>query len=84
MKLHSWPVVLLNDSTSGQDSFVVEVRSAEQGNKIIELNHVKSIECKCEKHRYLNQSKALIYVYEYGIDDLTEFTAGLQENYKTL
>ena len=71
-------------STSGPDSFVVEVLSAEQGNKIIELNHVKNIECKCEKHRYLNQSKGLIYLYEYDIDDLTEFTDGLQENYKIL
>ena len=41
-------------STSGPGSFVVEVRSAEQGNKIIELNQVKNIECKCEKHGYLN------------------------------
>ena len=31
---------------------------------------------------YLNQSKGLIYVYEYDIDDLNEFTLGLQENYK--
>ena len=60
----------------------MEVRSREQGNKINELNNVNNIKCKYEKHLYLNQSKGLIYVYEYDISDLIEFTLGLQENYK--
>ena len=60
----------------------MEVRSREQGNKITELNNVNNIKCKCEKYLYLNQSKGLIYVYD--ITDLTEFTLGLQENYKII
>ena len=51
-------------TTSGHESFVVKVRSAEQGNKVLSLNSMKNLKCKCEKHPYLNQSKGLIYVYE--------------------
>ena len=69
-------------ATSGRPSFVVEVRSREQGNKITQLNNVNDIKCKCEKQLYLNQSKGLIYVYEYDITDVIKFTLVLQENYK--
>ena len=69
-------------TTSEPELFAVEVRSAEQGNKVLNLNSIKNLKCECEKHPYLNQSKGLIYVYEYDIDDLNKFTLGLQENYK--
>ena len=49
---------------------------------MLNLNSRKNLKCKCDKYPYLNQSKGLIYVYEYDIDDQNEFTLGLQENYK--
>jgi hypothetical protein len=68
-------------TTSGADAFTVEIRDASQGKNIIKLKSVNGKECKCSTHQYLNNSKGIIYIHEFDIDDGSEFAEGLMENY---
>ena len=37
--------------------------------------------CEITEHPKYNSTKGLIYVYEYDIDNIEDFRAGLQSNY---
>ena len=38
--------------------------------------------CEISNHKYINQTKGIIYIKEYDIEDVVQFKAYLQENYE--
>jgi hypothetical protein len=68
-------------SSNGRDSLTILVEDALQGNKMADICTIGNIPCKTEKHQYLNNSKGIIYIQEYDVDDIDEFRNGLMENY---
>lgn len=70
-----------NITTMGRESFTVEVINDNQGKKLMTLKNIKGISCQISKHSQFNQSKGIIYIMEYDIDDIEEFRLGLKENY---
>ena len=68
-------------ATSGREAFMLKIRTLEESQRIEKMNKVVNIECKGEKHKLYNQSRGLIYIYEFDLDNIQEFSEGLQTEY---
>ena len=68
-------------TTSGKDSFDIKVRNEEQSKKVVSLQKIGDIKCKVDRHRYYNQTKGLIYIHEFNIENIETFKNELQEEY---
>lgn len=62
-------------------SMTVEVRSKSQAENMHRISKVEDFTCETTAHPKYNFTKALIYTYEFDIENLEEFKAGLQERY---
>lgn len=68
-------------SSDSRDSFTIEVSSAEQGDKLQQITSIGTHTCTVIKHKYFNQSRGLIYIREYDLDEIDDFKQGLQDQY---
>ena len=68
-------------TTSGREAFTVKVRTPDQSEKIVRMKSIGDVECTVERHRYYNQRKGLIFIYEFDISDAEEVRKGLQAEY---
>ena len=71
-------------TTSGRDSFSVEVQNDAQGEKLQNIKTIDNVPCQVQPNTFLNNSKGIIYVNEFNIDNIEEFSAGLIENYNSI
>ena len=62
-------------------SVTVEVHSKEQAQKMHEVTTVDGFPCETMVHPRYNHSKGLIYTYEFDVENLEDFKAGLNERY---
>ena len=62
-------------------SVTVEVHSKEQAQKMHEITTVDGFTCETMVHPRYNHNKELIYTYEFDVENLEDFKAGLKEIY---
>jgi hypothetical protein len=67
-------------TSNGRDSLTILVEDDMQSNKMKDITMIDDISCKTEKHPYFNQSKGIIYIREYDVDNIEEFRCDLMEN----
>ena len=67
--------------SANKTSFTVEAQTMIQCSHMTKLNKVEEKTCVTKPHIYHNKSKGIIYVQEYGIEDITEFENGLKSKY---
>lgn len=67
-------------AASGRDSYTVEVHNDLQGHLLLSLTVVDGVPCTVSPATHLNRSRGIIYVDEYNIDDLDDFSAGIREH----
>jgi hypothetical protein len=70
-----------NVSSSGRDSFLIEVANKSQSESIMNLDHILGFACKVSEHRLFNGTKGLIYIHNNEINDFDSFSEGLKEKY---
>ena len=68
-------------TTSGREAFAAKVTTREQSQKMVSTTRIGNVDCKVEKHKYFNQRKGLIFIYEFDLENIEEFMKGLQEEY---
>ena len=68
-----------NFHPDSRNGFSVEVATKAEGEKLITLKSIDNLRCKVEYHKYMNQSKGLIYIQAF--DFTKEFVNDLKSEY---
>ena len=63
-----------------RDSFVIEISSEQQSNKVRTINKISNIAISMSEY-FQDMSMGLLYIYEYDLVDFGEFRAGLMTAY---
>ena len=66
-------------TAAANDSFLVEVASNEQGLKMLNIKDLAGLEFQTSVHEQYNSCEGIVYLQEYDIDNVEEFTDGLKE-----
>ena len=69
---------------SNKSSLTLQVKSTTQANKCLEISSLMQNPCTITPHNKFNQSKGLIFVKEFDIEDVEEFKTELQRSYNII
>ena len=67
--------------TTTRRGFVIKSESQSQSETIPKSKAIAGISCEVEEHRFYNESRGLIYVTGFEIDNEVSFEQGLQFEY---
>ena len=67
--------------SEGNSSFVVKVKSREQGKLVEKMKTVCNVPCEVKPHDIMNYCRGIIYVHGYSKEDAKQYGAELQEEF---
>lgn len=74
----------LSITASGISNFIIKARNKMQSDYIKTITSINNTNCNTEVHTQLNNTKGLIYISEYDLNDIEGFAEGLKEKYKNI
>ena len=69
------------DLNATPKGFLVKTETVAQVEGLLKMNTLVSVSCTVTKHSFCNESRGLIYIKEYDIDELQSFKNGIMERY---
>ena len=66
---------------SGKNGFLVEVGSKQQSGKLKKLDKLCNQDCFVKEHKFFNETRGIIYLYNNDITNLESFSEGLRAKY---
>lgn len=66
----------------GKNKFIIKCTNGHQYNKALKMKTVLNVPCSATPHKFYNESKGLIYLKEYNINDFDAFVAGLANTFR--
>ena len=68
-------------TSGGPNSYLIEVGSKVQNDRIFRIIQILEAECKVKEHPYFNSVKTVIYLQRDEVQDLQCFSEGMKREY---